>query len=128
LLRKSERPHLKRLARVCTKQRDARGHARTGYFQCCFIYRTCHTYHVVLTVGQGLIFQTGSPDTSAPVRLLRERRESHARFVAFVSIHVDAARRYYEIFVRFTYDEITRDNVILLKRLTSDLLHEFLET
>lgn len=71
--------------------------SRTGHFQCCFIYCTCHTYRVVPTVGQGLIFQTGSPDTSAPVRLPRERRESHARFVALVPALVDAARWHHEI-------------------------------
>lgn len=71
--------------------------SRTGHFQCCFIYCTCHTYRVVPTVGQRLIFQTGSPDTSAPVRLPRERCESHARFVALVSTLVDAACWHYEV-------------------------------
>lgn len=82
--------------------------SRTGHFQCCFIYCTCHTYRVVLTVGQGLIFQTGSSDTSAPVRLPRERRESHARFVALVPTLVDAARWYHEILTRFVYIEDTK--------------------
>lgn len=83
----------------------ARG--QEGYFQCCFIYCTCHTYHVVPTVGQGLIFQTGSTDMSAPIRLLRECRESHARFVALVSVLVDTARWYHEILVRFAYIDIS---------------------
>lgn len=63
------------------------------------------------TVGQGLIFQTGSTDMSAPIRLLRKRRESHARFVALVTILVDAARWHHEILVRLAYIEIFQQNI-----------------
>lgn len=101
-------PHLKRLAFTRAKPDvTAADSSRTGHFQCCFIYCTCHTYRVVPTVGQGLIFQTGSPDTSAPVRLPRERRESHARFVALAPALVDAARWHHEILTRFVYIENT---------------------